>query len=93
MYYSMKNIGDDTAEKLKKLSGADEKWHRISQTAGYFGVTGIQVGPEYPIEYGLPLDEIPGFIRDSYRLTYHHGVHYYLYNSENVTSVVTYIKS
>ena len=93
MYYSMKNIGDDTAEKLRKLSGVDEKWHCIADTAGYLGVSGLHLSPEYQTEYGLPFDNIPAFIRNDFRLTCHWGYHYHLYESEDVISFQTMLET
>lgn len=83
MYYAMKSIGDENITRLKGISDSDEKWRFISNIACDFEFTGIQLELRYSDEYGIHLNRIPDYIKESFRLTYHIEYLYHMLSAKD----------
>jgi sugar phosphate isomerase/epimerase len=75
----MDNLGSEHIARLIQLSTEAEKWDYVRQVASGFGFAGIQVSPTYYArELGLPVTDIPRWMGESFRFTYHSGGIYHL---------------
>ncbi len=84
MYYTMDNLGSENVVRVAQMSNEAEKWEYVRQVASGFGFAGIQVSSTYyERDLGLSPVDIPRWIGESFRLTYHSGDLYHLNTPED----------
>jgi sugar phosphate isomerase/epimerase len=67
----MKNLGDENVAILGQIRDEEDKWQFIQNITDSFGFSGIQFESRYTREYGMSLENVPDYIKESFQLTYH----------------------
>ena len=70
MYFSMDELGFESAEKVKQINGVEEKWRFVYDTAKSYGFEGVHFTPTMYEEFGLSMDSLPDYFQE-FKLTLH----------------------